>query len=249
MPTDLPINEMKVLRSTVRDQAVEKLRSAIIGGHLRPGERLIEKELCDVMGVSRTSIREALRLLEGEKLIHARPHKGPCVAVPSLDQAKQIYEVRAGLERLAGSRAAKHATEDEIARLNDAVEAFAHAVRRRELTKLVALANQFYEILFGAARNQIALEILRSLNARISFLRATSMSAPGRAPQSLVEMRTIAKAIERRDPEAAGAACAKHVELAAAAGLAQLGRQSLYRLRRLSSKAKRSSPVKGLKFP
>lgn len=226
MTIDQPINEMKVARSTVRNQAVEKLRSAIIAGDLRPGQRLIEKDLCDRIGVSRTSIREALRLLEGEKLIHAPPHKGPCVAVISAEEAKQIYEVRAVLERLAGSRAAQYATKEDIARLKDAVNAFARAVAQGELTRLVALANEFYAILLAASRSHVAMDILNSLNARISFLRATSMSAPGRAPHSLVEMRVIAKAIERGDPRAAGAACARHVELAARAGLRQLVKQA-----------------------
>src|SRR5262245_50804656 len=85
---------MKVERATVRDQTIEKLRSAIISGNLQPGQRLVEKNLCDLLGVSRTSIREALRMLEGEKLISSTPHRGPCVAIPSPQEARQIYEVR-----------------------------------------------------------------------------------------------------------------------------------------------------------
>lgn len=213
---------MKISRNTVRDQAVEKLRSAIISGHLQPGQRLVEKDLCDRIGVSRTSIREALRLLEGEKLVYAPPHKGPRVVVPSPEEAAQIYEVRSVLERLAGSEAAIHATVEDIARLNASVAAFARAVARNDHSSLVQLANQFYDVLLDASRHRVVADMLRSLHARISFLRATSMSTPGRSKHSLVEMRAIARAVARRDSRTAGAACAKHVELAARAALNRL---------------------------
>ena len=171
------LDDMKIARSTVRDQAVEKLRTAILSGQLQPGQRLVEKDLCDRLGASRTSIREALRLLEGEKLIHAQAHKGPSVAVLSHEEAEQIYQVRAALERLAGSQAAIHATAAEISALKRSVDDFAAAVRKQDTLTLVRLANEFYDILLNASRNRVARDVLQSLNARISFLRAMSMSA------------------------------------------------------------------------
>jgi len=216
---------MKIERSTVRNQAVEKLRTAILAGHLQPGQRLVERDLCDRLGVSRTSIREALRLLEGEKLIFAQAHKGPCVAVLSGDEAEQIYQVRAALERLAGSQAAVHATDADIAALKRSVADFAAAVRNQDTLALVRLANEFYDILLNASRNSVARDVLKSLNARISFLRAMSMSAPGRAPRSLAEMKAIVLAIARRDAKEASDACARHVEQAAQVGLRRLGQQ------------------------
>lgn len=224
--TECPPDGMKVSRSTVRDQAVIKLRSAIISGRLQPGQRLIEKDLCELVGVSRTSLREALRQLEGERLVHAPPHKGPSVAVPTPEAAAQIYQVRSVLERLAGSEAAIHATPEHVARLNRSVAAFAEAVSRQDPSSLVRLANEFYDVLLEASRHQVVADMLKSLHARISFLRATSMSTPGRPPQSLLEMRAIARAVARKDPKAAGAACARHVELAARAAFKRLAIKS-----------------------
>jgi len=241
----------KVSRTTVRDQAVAKLKAAITAGYLLPGQRLIERDLCELIGVSRTSIREALRLLEGEKLIVAQPHKGPCVAVPSVAEADQIYEVRAVLEALVGRHAASRGTPAQIGAIHRSVDAFERAMTRRDLPGLVEYANEFYERVFEASGDDVAADLLRSLHARISFLRATSMSSSGRAPHSLAEMRAIARAIDRHAPDVAAAACVRHVEMAAKAsrrrmaqlaegnGLAagQTTRRRKYKIRQNSSRA------------
>src|SRR5262245_64954406 len=89
---------MKVLPITVTGQAVLKLRAAILNGVFKPGERLLEQNLCEWMGVSRTSVREALRRLEAERLITITPNRGPSVTEIAWDEAKAIYEVRALME-------------------------------------------------------------------------------------------------------------------------------------------------------
>ncbi len=217
----------KVERATVRDQTIEKLRSAITSGNLQPGQRLVEKHLCDLLGVSRTSVREALRMLEGEKLISSAPHRGPCVAIPSPQEARQIYEVRSLLEHLLGSQAAQNITPAQVLRLNATVDDFARAVEAQDRAGLVRSAGEFYDVMLEASMNDVVADILKTLHARIALLRGTSMSTSGRAPNSLREMRAIAKAIARRDAEAAAKACARHVELAATAALKALDQKSL----------------------
>jgi len=100
-----------------RDQAFERLRDAIITGHFAPGARLIERELCEAMGVSRTSIREVLRRLEAEQLIEVEPRRGPIVARLSRKQVEEIYEVRALLEAAIVRRFAIEASSENIAEL------------------------------------------------------------------------------------------------------------------------------------
>jgi DNA-binding GntR family transcriptional regulator len=220
---------MKIVKNNVRELAVQKLRSAIISGQLQPGQRLVEKDLCHLTGVSRTSIREALRILEGERLIRAPANKGPSVAVLTSEEASQIYQVRAVLESLAVRAAAIHATEEEIGKLDDVVDRFARAAAAKDLMSLVKLAAEYYDILMTASRNEIVADILKSLHARVSFLRATSMSTPGRLPQSIAEMRAIVKAIEKKDPDAAAKASERHIargSRAAIAGLATLTKQA-----------------------
>ena len=83
---------------TVRAMVAQKLRAAIMSGTLKPGQRLVERELCEMTGVSRPSIREALRLLEADGLVNTVPHRGPVVSTISLEEAKQLYAARAVLE-------------------------------------------------------------------------------------------------------------------------------------------------------
>jgi DNA-binding GntR family transcriptional regulator len=215
MTTGAPLKDFKVLRTTVRDQAVDNLKEAILSGFLQPGQKLVEKKLCEMCGVSRTSIREALRILEGEKLIAHSPHKGLRVATPTLAEARQIYEVRAVLEALLGRYAAQNAIRSDVIALHASVDAFEKAVRAKDLREMVTTADAFYAIFFGIAARPIVSDMLQSLKARISTLRATSMSNPNRGPHSAREMRDIARAIEKGDVEGAADACMRHVHEAA----------------------------------
>ena len=214
--------DFKVSRSTVRDQAIDSIKEAILSGFIQPGQRLIEKNLCEMCDVSRTSIREALRVLEGEKLIVNLPHKGPRVAIPTLAEAHQIYEVRALLEGLLGRYATMRATSNDIKALHQSVDAFERAQKSKDLRRMVFTADEFFMILSTTADCQIVSDLLKSLRARISTLRATSMSSPGRGPHSTKEMRDIVVAMERGDPEATTNACVRHVHEAAKAAQLQL---------------------------
>jgi len=217
-----PAPFLKISRTTVRDQAVDKIRTAIVSGYLRPGTRLVEKDLCELIGVGRSSLREALRILEGEKLITAPQHKGPSVAIASPLEVEQIFQVRAALAPLVCRQAASKATAGDVLRLEQAVAQFAQAVERGDLPASAQLADDFYDVLLAIADNQVLADIIHSLRARISFLRAAITAVPGRGAQSLVEMRAMVRAIKRLDPEAAVAACVRHVEATAAAARAGL---------------------------
>src|SRR5215469_10196351 len=99
----------------VRIQVEHRLRHAILTGHFRPGDRLIERELLELLGVSRSSLREALRHLEGHGLVVNIPQKGLVVATMTLEEAAEIYQVRASVEGLAGSLFAEHASIEQQA--------------------------------------------------------------------------------------------------------------------------------------
>jgi GntR family transcriptional regulator, trigonelline degradation regulator len=218
------LNDFKVLRTTVRDQAVDNLKQAILSGFLQPGQKLVEKELCEMCGVSRTSIREALRILEGEKLIVHLPHRGLRVATPTLAEAQQIYEVRAVLEALLGRHAAQNAIGADVVALHSSVDAFEKSVKAKDLRQMVSTADAFYAIFFRIAARPIISDMLQSLKDRISTLRATSMANPSRGPYSAREMRDIARAIEEGNAEAAAEACVRHVREAAKAAQINLAK-------------------------
>src|SRR5258705_7053733 len=102
----------------VRERAFEQVREAIISGRLAPGNRLIERELCEAMGISRASVREVIRRLEAERLVESAPRRGPMVVTLTRKQADEIYEIRATLESLLVRHFTKMATEEEIGALH-----------------------------------------------------------------------------------------------------------------------------------
>jgi len=209
--------DLKVSPRTVLVQTVDKLRDAILNGHFQPGDRLVEQDLCQEMGISRGSLREALRRLEAEKLITVAPNRGPSVAVIGWAEAEQIYYVRAILEGEAAAQFAVRATASEVKRMRAALEDFAAAVANDDPLARLKSTARFYEVMLAGCGNQIIREMLEGLVARINFLRARSMSRPGRAKHSLAEMRRILAAIGKRDPAAARAAAVEHVRAACAA--------------------------------
>jgi len=209
--------DLKISPRTVLSQTVAKLRDAILSGHFEPGARLVEADLCHRMEVSRTSIREALGRLEAEKLVTIVPNKGPSVAMIGWVQAEQIYDVRALLEGEAAALFAERATAPEIRQLANALEAFTKAVAKNDPLARLNATGVFYEVILRGCGNFVVREMLEGLFARVNFLRARSMSLPGRARYSAREMRRMYLAISKRDPQAARAAAVDHVRAACAA--------------------------------
>ena len=119
---------------TVRSMVAQKLREAIMSGTLKPGQRLVERELCEMTGVSRPSIREALRLLEADGLVNTVPHRGPVVSTISLEEAKQLYAARAVLEGFAGRECARLHDPAVVRRIGDALTKLKAAFAEGDLT-------------------------------------------------------------------------------------------------------------------
>ncbi len=208
----------------VRQQVAASFRTAILSGRFQPGSRLFEKDLCELTGASRTSVREALRQLETEGLVETVPNKGPIVASIDPTQARSIYQVRAALESLVGSLFAQNAAPQHLERLDAAVAELASAYRAGVLEPILSKKDAFYKILLEGAGNEIVPEFLRMIQARISLLRRVSLGRPERLLESIREIRAIAKAARSKDPVATAEACRIHVEKAAAAALELMDR-------------------------
>jgi DNA-binding GntR family transcriptional regulator len=203
------------IAAPVREQVEHRLRQAIMAGYFRPGDRLIERELCTLLGVSRTSVREALRQLEGDGLVVNIPNKGMVVATMTREEAGEIYQVRAMLEGLAGRLFAAQASPEQRAALREALSGVEAAHRSGEQQALVSAKDRFYAVLVSGCGNRVVGTVLQSLHDRIASLRFVTLAQPGRAAESVAEMRRMLGAIERRDPEAAWLACVEHVQHAA----------------------------------
>jgi DNA-binding GntR family transcriptional regulator len=208
-------------QTLVRDEALERLRDAIITGHFLPGARLVERELCEAMGVSRTSIREVLRRLEAEKLVRVEPRRGPEVVRLSRKQVVEIYETRAILEAMLVRRFTEMASDQDIAQLRVIFEEIIRADENESVYDLVGLMKRFIEHMMRVVDHELISDIHQQLIARISVLRVLAMSMPGRIQSSMGELNDVIEAIERRDANAAAESLTHYVRNAANAALAR----------------------------
>ncbi|HSV82726.1 MAG TPA: GntR family transcriptional regulator [Ramlibacter sp.] len=212
---------MRVVRvaAPLRQQVLERIRAAIAVGELAPGSRLVERELCEMTGVSRTLIREALRQLESEGLVDVIPNKGPIVAMVSARQAREVFQLRAELEGLASQLFAELASDAQMKALQEAFAQLREAYGSGDSVTMLAAKTRFYECLVDGAGNEMLGTVLRQLHARAMVLRATSLSQPGRTIESERELAEIMKSIRKRDGAAARQASVAHITKAAQAAL------------------------------
>jgi DNA-binding GntR family transcriptional regulator len=207
---------------TLRHQVENVLRQAIVSGRYAPGARLIERELCETLGVSRTSVREALRRLEAEKLVRNVPHKGPVVAVMSKHEAHELYALRGLLEGFAAREFARLGSEAALAQFAAAAcELRDEGLAQRQEGVLHAKA-ALYDVLLDNCGNTLVKEVLHSLYSRINLLRTTSLMHPERLTHSLDEIDALATALRRRDGEAAQRVAQLHVANAEQAAMRML---------------------------
>lgn len=197
--------------TTLRALAVERLRQAIIAGQFSGGERLVERMLCDRLGVSRSVVREAIRYLEAEGLVEILPRGGPVVARLDWPRARQIYEIRRLLEAEAAADCARRADASVRGRLQAALGRIRAAFDSGTPQELLSATSEFYEVIFTAAGHDIAWEIVQRLNGRISRLRALTLASRDRSISGHAHMERICAAICAGDPAAAAAAVNEHL--------------------------------------
>lgn len=212
---------MKVthVAAPVRAQAVEAIRAEIISGAFAPGQKLVERELCESLGVSRNTLREACRQLEAEGFLVIPPHKGPTVARLSDREARAVYEVREALECFAVRLFVERASDERVALLKKTVAELESAHRSKDVSRMLETKNRFYDVLYSGADNPVLYEQARLLNGRLSQLRARSLARTGRPRASIREIKGVLAKIIERDADAASAQWHEHIRHAAATAL------------------------------
>jgi DNA-binding GntR family transcriptional regulator len=202
---------------SLRELTTRTLRGAILNMHFKPKQRLVERQLCEETGVSRTCVREALRSLEAEGLVERIPNRGLFVASVSVDEARQIYEVRAALEPAFARRFVERATDREIEDLRAAYLRLEKVITRKPVISYVEALDEFYDVILRGAENEVARSLLRSLHARMRFLRALTADVADttRKRESLGLMQKILDAALERDAETMAERCRAFVERSA----------------------------------
>lgn len=191
-----------------QQDAYSLILEAIDRGDLAPGQRLVETELAERLGVSRTPVREALSRLEAQGVL-VRDGRSLRIATLDHDQLGELYEVRGVVEGLAARLAARHAAPEEIAVLAGMVEADRRIVGDAQA---LSLANRrFHRQLHRASHNRYLNQMLESMRRSLALISTTTLAAPGRGAEALDEHAAIVDAIARRDGAAAQEAAERHI--------------------------------------
>lgn len=202
------LNDYQPLREIIFDS----LREAIIIGELKPGERLMEVHLAEKMGVSRTPVREAIRKLELEGFVRMIPRKGAHVAELTDKDIKDVLELRASLDRLAASLAARRITKSNLDNLNRIYNQLVNYIENGNLQGSIKKDIEFHEIIYCSSKNDKLIQILNNLREQVLRFRILYLKDYGRAENLITEHLDIYKALKQKNPVKAEKAAEIHIK-------------------------------------
>lgn len=205
---DLKIEGYKPLREIV----FNSLREAILQGKLEPGQRLMELQLAEQLGVSRTPVREAIRKLELEGLVIMVPRKGAYVADVSLKDIIEVLEIRTVLEGLAASLAADRITDEELEELEMISYQFKQCYEKDDTNGMIEKDVEFHDRIFNSARNEKLNQIIQGLREQIYRFRVRYISEYNKSKDLVIEHQAILAAIADRNSEKAHECAVRHIE-------------------------------------
>jgi DNA-binding GntR family transcriptional regulator len=200
-----------IARSSLPEAAAERLRTLIIEGELAPGARLNERELSERLGVSRTPLREAFRMLASDGLLVQLPNRGAQVVSLSREDARHAFEVMAALEGLSGELAVAHVTDDDIADLRGLQQEMEQAHARRDLPSYYRVNRAIHDRINAIAGNPVLTHTFRTLNARLHALRFRSNLIQAKWDKAVREHREMVEALAARNGEKLRDLLVKHL--------------------------------------
>jgi phosphonate utilization transcriptional regulator len=210
--TALPHPTITLLQTSSLSSVVQsELERMILSGELAPGERLTEVALAARLGVSRGPLREAFRMLEEAGLVRTEKNRGVFVRDLPVEEAIEIFDLRAAMEELVGRRLAAGVAPAALKQVRGLVEQMEHAVKARDVHAYHLLNLRFHDRLVELAGNGKLTAIYRKLIKELSLFRRLNLADGGLMPVSVGEHRHIVKAIASGDAEAAGRAMFEHV--------------------------------------
>jgi len=195
----------------LRDVVFNTLRQAILKGDLLPGERLMEIQLANKLGVSRTPIREAIRKLELEGLVVMIPRKGAIVAEITKKDLKDVLEVRIALEVLAIELACDRITDEGILKLEEALNDFENAMHSKDITLIAEKDVAFHDVIFNATNNERLVQTLNNLREQIYRYRLEFLKDFSGHERLKAEHRQVFDAIKERNKEVAAGIIVEHI--------------------------------------
>jgi len=196
----------------LRDVVFNTLRQAILRGELKPGERLMEIQLANKLGVSRTPIREAIRKLELEGLVLMIPRKGAEVAEITEKSLKDVLEIRRALEDLAVRLACEKITKEELKELKKAGDEFKKVLKSQDITEVAEADVRFHDVIYMATDNPKLIQLLNNFREQMYRFRVEYLKKAEVRPQLLAEHDEIIKFITEGNKEEASRVVTRHIE-------------------------------------
>lgn len=209
MTDDLKLNMNAYL--PLRDVVFSTLREAILKGDLKPGERLMELQLASKLGVSRTPIREAIRMLEQEGLAVTIPRKGAEVAKMTLKDMEDVLEIREALDELAVQIACTKITPEQLKRLRMIKEEFEYSTKTGEIKRIAQADVNFHDVIYEATENPKLVSILSNLREQVYRYRVEYLKDTANYPLLIQEHEAILEGLEEHNVEKARQAMQMHV--------------------------------------
>ena len=207
----------------LRDVVFQALRQAIITGEFAPGERLMEIKLADKLGVSRTPVREAIRMLELEGLVVMIPRKGAEVARISEKSLRDVLEVRRALEPMAARRMTELGDTAAVEQLSALHQQFLAAVEQEDTARIASLDEAFHSAIVAASGNRLLIAINQQVNQEIKTFRSKTFQVPQNVKNAVVPHSSILRAIRAGDSAGAEAAMRAHLDKVQEDLLANIG--------------------------
>jgi DNA-binding GntR family transcriptional regulator len=203
---------ISIPRPALHEQVAQRLRQMLVENQIAPGAKLNERELAEVLQVSRTPLREAIKMLAAEGLVELLPNRGAIAVELSEDDVLNTFEVIAGLEAMAGELAAQRISDVELAEIRAMHYEMLAAYTRRDLPAYYRLNAGIHRAINGAARNPVLTAIYTQVNTRLQALRFRSNQDEAKWKQAMAEHDRMIEALERRDPAAMRQVLLEHLD-------------------------------------
>jgi DNA-binding GntR family transcriptional regulator len=202
---------IQIPRLALHDQVVSRLRALLIEGHIEPGAKLNERELCELLRVSRTPLREAIKLLAAEGMVDLLPNRGAVAVKLTEADILNTFEVLADLEAMSGELAAERITEEELAQIRALHFEMLAAFTRRDLSNYYRLNALIHTAINDAAKNPVLTTTYKSINARVQSLRFRTNQNEAKWKRAMQDHAVMVQALEARDGAAMRKVLVEHL--------------------------------------
>ncbi|MBV7481992.1 GntR family transcriptional regulator [Bordetella sp. BOR01] len=209
---DHPEVSEKIVRVSLHDTLIANLRALLIRGELKPGEKVPEQALCRRFGISRTPMREALKVLASEGVLQLLPNRGAIVAVLREEEVEQHFPVMAALEAVAGETACRRATDSDMARMRAMHDAMLEHYHAGDEVSYLKYGRAIHYALFEIADNAVLTGFYEQILMRVHNVRYVRRKSQDNWDRAVREHQAIIEAFEARDAERVGKLLKAHVE-------------------------------------